>query len=126
MFLKIALSTKYYLHNECEGLAEVLVGEVPGQRDGAGGGADGEEVRALLLRGQAVLYSTVLYCTVLHSTCLEARLYTSEALRPRSWSQAATGPGNTVSWAGGGAGNSGEASGSTASYLQNRVIQWAW
>ena len=64
MFLKIALSTKYYLHNECEGLAEVLVGEVPGQRDGAGGGADGEEVCALLLRGEAVLYCTVLYCTV--------------------------------------------------------------
>ena len=74
----------------------------------------------------AVLYFTALYCTVLHCTCCEARLYTSEALRPRSWSQAATGPGNTVSWAGGGAGNSGEASGSTASYLQNRVIQWAW
>ena len=121
VFLKIALSTKYYLHNECEGLAEVLVGEVPGQRDGAGGGADGEEVCALLLRGEAVLYCTVLYCT-----CCEARLYTSEALRPRSWSQAATGPGNTASWAGGGGENSGEARGSTASYLQSRVLQWAW
>ena len=63
VFLKIALSTKYYLHNECEGLAEVLVGEVPGQRDGAGGGADGEEVCALLLRGEAVLYCTALYCS---------------------------------------------------------------
>ena len=62
MFLKIALSTKYYLHNECEGLAEVLVGEVPGQRDGAGGGADGGEVCALLLQGEAVLYCTVLHC----------------------------------------------------------------
>ena len=73
MFLKIALSTKHYLHNECEGLAEVLVGEVPGQRDGAGGGADGEEVCALLLRCDAVLYCTVLYCTVLHYTVPAAR-----------------------------------------------------
>ena len=69
---------------------------------------------------------TVLYCTALHCTCCEARLYTSEALRPRSWSQAATGPGNTASWAGGGGENSGEARGSTASYLQSSVMQWAW
>ena len=75
---------------------------------------------------EARLYCTVLYYTALYCTCCEARLYTSEALRPRSWSQAATGPGNTASWAGGGGENSGEARGSTASYLQRRVMQWAW